>query len=416
MSGPSSSFRISAETLFLAASVFFVILGAVFPRALFLWPFIIAALAGGVRLFWGRPFCLPSWPVIAGFAGLAALCLISALWSVDPPGTLSRGVKVTAQLAAALMALGFSLSLGREGGLRRPWLIAAAVMFGAVLVLGEYYSGLAFHRLLMGADVRIPQSTLNRSVVAVALLMFPAAAFMRSAPFAPFVPFRKPEVSWLMLAIPVIAMLAITSSQSAQLAFAAGALTFLFFPVNVKPAWRILQMLLVAGFLAAPWAAMWGFHHLLDLAAGQHWLKKAAAPHRLEIWDFVSRRALESPLYGFGMEATRKTVFETQRLYYPGNTVLHPHNFALQIWIEFGALGAVVVAAGFVCFLESMRRCLRAPQVKYALASFMAWLAVACTGYGLWQSWWLGLGVMMACLILAASAGGTQQDSKENPA
>src|SRR5436190_23671517 len=73
---------------------------------------------------------------------------------------------------------------------------------------------------------------------------------------------------------------------------------------------------------------------------------QAFANNRLEIWDFVSRYALRHPLHGFGIEATRAVeAFDSQQIYQKKATILHPHNFAIQMWIEFGLIGGLLAAA-----------------------------------------------------------------------
>jgi O-antigen ligase len=117
---------------------------------------------------------------------------------------------------------------------------------------------------------------------------------------------------------------------------------------------------------------------------------------RLEIWDFISRRALQSPFIGHGTEATKSITFDTAQLYQPGKTILHPHNFALQLWIEFGAFGAALGAAFLGDILSRIYK-FDLPLRRFSLALLMASLSVASTGYGLWQGWWLGV----FCLLIA---------------
>jgi O-antigen ligase len=99
--------------------------------------------------------------------------------------------------------------------------------------------------------------------------------------------------------------------------------------------------------------------------------------HRLSIWNFTADRVAERPIVGRGLE-TSKVI--------PGNKTrpdgidaalpLHPHNAALQMWLELG----VAAAAG--CFVSA---------TVFALIS-----------YGIWQSWWLpALTIAGASMTLA---------------
>ena len=134
----------------------------------------------------------------------------------------------------------------------------------------------------------------------------------------------------------------------------------------------------------------------------EEWFQNSYSANRLEIWDFVARYALENPLYGFGIEATKAVEdFDTRMLYHEDTTVLHPHNFALQFWIEFGVIGALFISA-VIYYLFQIASYLKAPAGKLALASILAYMSVAATGYGFWQGWYMGLMIVMAayCVIL----------------
>ena len=79
------------------------------------------------------------------------------------------------------------------------------------------------------------------------------------------------------------------------------------------------------------------------LAQGD-WLA-ASAQHRIEIWDFSVQRIAERPLLGWGFDGSR----HMQELF-PGLggtgrelAALHPHSAPLQIVLELGAVGAVIV-------------------------------------------------------------------------
>jgi O-antigen ligase len=82
----------------------------------------------------------------------------------------------------------------------------------------------------------------------------------------------------------------------------------------------------------------------------------------------------------------------------------HPHNAALQLWVETGAVG---VAAGLTLLglgAIAIRRMDRQAQA-IALAATAALLVVAMLSYGLWQETWLGLiGGCVALIRLAALA------------
>jgi O-antigen ligase len=83
---------------------------------------------------------------------------------------------------------------------------------------------------------------------------------------------------------------------------------------------------------------------------------------------------------------------------------LHPHDAALQVWLELGLPGAVLFAAIVAMFWS---RLAAAPWPRIYLAAsagaLAAALAAAAGAYGVWQEWWLGTLALAAFLITAAA-------------
>ncbi len=137
---------------------------------------------------------------------------------------------------------------------------------------------------------------------------------------------------------------------------------------------------------------------------------KPSALHRLLIWDWVDHRIRERPLLGWGLDASRRmpggqthvTVRgcddPSDSAYRLDNEVLplHPHDAALQIWLELGALGAaaacfgLVAAAGRAFMARTGRLDAAATSAAFAAAAIVAGLS-----FGIWQEWWFaGLWIM----------------------
>jgi O-antigen ligase len=65
----------------------------------------------------------------------------------------------------------------------------------------------------------------------------------------------------------------------------------------------------------------------------------------------------------------------------------HPHNAALQIWVELGAVGAALTATALLLLLRLMAS-LRTESLAPRLALLMGAAAVSLVGHGAWQGWW----------------------------
>jgi O-antigen ligase len=82
-------------------------------------------------------------------------------------------------------------------------------------------------------------------------------------------------------------------------------------------------------------------------------------------------------------------------------SILHPHNFALQFWVEYGITGALACLALCGAALRALYVRREHPAARFALAGLAATLSVGAMGYGIWQGWWLGL--LMLQLAWAAA-------------
>ena len=71
---------------------------------------------------------------------------------------------------------------------------------------------------------------------------------------------------------------------------------------------------------------------------------------RLDMWAFAAAKIVEKPWAGWGLDASRTF----------GSAIsLHTHDAAIQIWLELGAVGAVLAAAfwiGVWSLIEALAR------------------------------------------------------------
>jgi exopolysaccharide production protein ExoQ len=119
---------------------------------------------------------------------------------------------------------------------------------------------------------------------------------------------------------------------------------------------------------------------------------KFSAWHRLMIWSFAGDRIAERPFSGWGLDVSRAIPGGDEPLY-EGRVwlPLHPHNAALQLWLELGVPGATLfglIAARLWLGLAAARW----PRLFGAAtgASLMTAFVAAIGTYGIWQEWWIG--------------------------
>lgn len=118
---------------------------------------------------------------------------------------------------------------------------------------------------------------------------------------------------------------------------------------------------------------------------------------RMDYWRHAVDWTADHPIRGWGLDASR--------VFGPG-IVLHPHDSALQVWLELGAVGVILAAAVFWLASDRLRR-ERPDAVAAAVAGTLSvYLLFGALNFGVWQDWWLGLAGLaaMAAALLEAPA------------
>jgi O-antigen ligase len=108
---------------------------------------------------------------------------------------------------------------------------------------------------------------------------------------------------------------------------------------------------------------------------------------RMGFWGHAVRWIQAHPLRGWGLEASRT--------FGPG-IVLHPHDGALQVWLELGLVGALVAAVVWWLALNRLVRRAPDPGAAAVAASASVYLLFGALNFGVWQEWWLALAALVA--------------------
>ena len=301
----------------------------------------------------------------------------SALWSVDS----LRSLVIAARLAG-LFAVGLALA-GAAGCIEAPRRLTILLLGG--LTLGV---AMAATDLVTAGAVGAPftdrayqAAGLNRASVSFAILLVPASAVLVC---------RGQVIFALIMATMTAAIIYALAGTAAKAALAAGLpMGLLLYLWRVRVA-RVAAVMSVLIIITAPLT----FASLtqLPLLAKTADAVKLSAGHRLLIWSFAGDRIAERTLTGWGLDASR-AMPGGENLIRPGQTwmPLHPHNAALQLWLELGVPGAVLFALLVALAWQALAG---APWPHLFAAAAGASLAIALfacfASYGIWEEWWLG--------------------------
>lgn len=364
-------------------------------------PIALLALAGCVLRHRRRHGAWP-WPRGAAFwAGLALFAwgAVSAFWASQPMRALGTSAQIGGFFllgAAACRAV----AADDETAKRRLMLAACIGLATGLLLAGlDHATGNAVRAAVRGLKEAPPHLHFGLKPAASALaLWLPLAAAVPGLP-------RIWRGVVLAGGAAVILLLPGETPKIAVLAAAAAGGAALLAP-------RLAPRLLGAGVAAAILLMPIALGPVLARGVPADGLAPSAA-HRLLIWDFVAARVAERPWLGWGMEASRAV---------PGRDAnpspealgrfnlsdpaaarwellpLHPHNGALQLWLELGLPGALLGAA--LAFLLGSAAA-RAVRPAVATAALAAATATAMLSFGAWQEWWVGAELMAAAAVAA---------------
>jgi exopolysaccharide production protein ExoQ len=313
---------------------------------------------------------------------------LSAVWALEPWRTLVKDAQL-----AALFAAGLALAAA-AGRLAARWRLATCFIAGtglAIAVVGvELATDGGLSRYVTVRPFALPR--LNQIAVWSAMLVFPIAGMLAC---------RGRIFAGVLAAAVMVGAMCLLEATAAKVALA------LALPAAALLYWRrrlvarLAAVLSVVAILTAP-LTLPRLDDIPGVMARADALKSSAG-HRLLIWTFIGKHIAERPLLGWGLDSARAIPGGKEEVR-PGQNKLplHPHNAALQVWLELGLPGALL----FALFLGWLwLRVAKAPWPPlYSAAaggSLAAATAVAFAGWGVWQEWWIGTLSMTALAILA---------------
>jgi exopolysaccharide production protein ExoQ len=342
--------------------------------------------------------------------------LVSVSWTLDPNRALRVVGGLTALLVIArVLAAGVEqLTVEERGGLARN-LVLAGCLLGVVLTFENLTNGLItrlFHHFPGKNDDHM--ASLNSGSAVLAVLAWPfavAVARWRGWRWA---------IAWFVL---VAGVLFISRTNTPLVALCVSGLLFLMFVRAGRWATYGFTFLSAGYLVASPFIYRWllfpveaserfsrlispwypGGERLILLKLSSTW------EYRTWIWRFVVEHIEKKLFLGWGMDSSRFIEGGREPVHgyeafavFPEVLPLHPHNGFLQIWLELGAIGAVLIAAALAVLLLAIPR---ATEDKLAVAAYFSlaatYLAMGQVSFGIWQNWWLSTVIVALTFLLA---------------
>lgn len=364
----------------------------------------------GARMFFGDLATL--WG--AALTALLLWATLSALWSEDIVWGLSVGLRILLLAVIGLAAVVVAQQLDREHRAiaTATFIIALVVLIG--LLIEEALSHTLVLSFLRGVPRGNPINTVARGGTVLAVLMWPALPWLAT---------RKAGALWCVLLLAAAVVAARLLPTSANL-YALGVGAVVFAAVYLLRRWALAAVFGLVGLyvVLAPILSL----HVVNLYTLAPVVERLPSDlqHRLAIWSYAAGRAAERPLFGHGIDASRHIGRTLKIQEIPGSNFegepvhgqllpLHPHNWALQIWLELGAVGIALFLLMLLGLVRAIARWLDRPVLAAsAAASLAAFLFLGNISHSISKYWWLATGAF-AAVALACMAGAVSPPSAD---
>ena len=138
--------------------------------------------------------------------------------------------------------------------------------------------------------------------------------------------------------------------------------------------------------------------------------------HRLLVWEYVGSEILKKPLLGNGI-GTSRLIGQNIVLNIPntnqeirGGIPLHPHNSFLEIWLELGLLGIIVLSFIWIKIIKFGMNIRKNSFVigTGVCTSIITIFVIYNLSFGVFQAWWMA-SIGLLCFIILESCKYTKQ-------
>lgn len=128
------------------------------------------------------------------------------------------------------------------------------------------------------------------------------------------------------------------------------------------------------------------FGRYLPTISSHYVVGKASWGARADAWRFAAAMTTHHPWFGLGTDASRMYA----------QIPMHPHDAAIQIWFELGAVGVCLVILFWLWLWSAVLKVSgRSRDTAGVLAAVaVAYLTIGGSSFGVWQEWWLALGAL----------------------
>ncbi|MDA0702993.1 MAG: O-antigen ligase family protein [Proteobacteria bacterium] len=327
---------------------------------------------------------------------------VTAGWSLDPANSLDRLGKLIllVLLGSGCLAAASLAPMPDRAARCTAAALGAAVVAGLLLILGQRATDGQLFVYLGAADPHpIPDYLLratNKGATVLAVVALPAAILSARV--------GGLGAAWAVF-LAGLAAAALSGSTAALAALVVGALATALSHFGGRRARRLIVAAVLVGILLAP-------PLLATVPAPLGSARDAVAQridlpwsllHRTYIYDFTLARIAERPILGWGLDAVSRLPGGQDTV--PGHPDApylprHAHNLVLQVWVELGAVGALLLAWFAWSVFRGIERRFVGAMRDAMTGGALAFAVVSVLSYAAYASWWIATGFLLAAFML----------------
>jgi O-antigen ligase len=316
-----------------------------------------------------------------------AYALISLNWTMRPAlAAFALGEAILPVLAGAVLIMAWRLAAPPS------WMIKAlarAMLIAAGLICIELLLNQPLRRLLGG---QLGPFAYNRPVVTILLLLWPVLALLG---------IHRQRMLCLVLLLGTAGTIVLSDSEAAKLGLlaAVGASVLVY----ARSAWasRLFAVVLLGLVWIQPW-----FGSVITTLVPERLIEMTEAGHsreRLEVWQAFSEVARDRFAFGTGFASSlhvgsHPVAAGVDPAYRHALNIGHPHNAYLQVWVELGLPGALLLSWLILTVLSHLSRMPADPRSAGYVVLICA-AAIALVSHGAWQGWWISAIALSAALL-----------------
>ena len=370
--------------------VLFIPLGIVAKQSMATTFILVASMLIVTTFFLSRQKLIPNKSIVYGFLVFCLYACGIHLLIVECAPCKSLVLTKIPMLGLVLWIASLDLAkLDYFSQSKVSWALNISLFLASIFLIIEFLNDAVLYRWLSDRinDPEVALSRYNRVTSALVLFVWPASYWT----------YQKGNVVMAVSLIIVTCCAALLSHSNSALVVSimiplVAVLTY-FLPIFIF--WSGLFSLIIFALLS-PFI----FVSLLN------WIKPFSGSippstlDRIEIWHRSAIAVFEAPWFGYGIGITRHLALPQElmeKYKYHVTPTTHPHNAAIQLWLELGLIGLFIFLL-LLCFSVQPLRRIPLPCLSIALAVAAGVIFTSLVSFGFWQETWLGIiGLLVIC-------------------